>query len=137
MILLALYVALFRRSTTWCPNGPPSWAPLFESHCGLLGVGAVAEGVLGFGQACAGLGVAAGGVVVVCVAFAGVAVFFSCLVVGSVLVGVGAVVGLGHLAMFMCASPGCGCPHCALLRSLFGLDVVGDVGLVTAGLVCA
>jgi hypothetical protein len=93
---------------------------------------------LDFSQACAGLVVAGReGVVVICVALAGVAVFLSGFVFGNVLVGVGAVVGLGHLAMFICASPGCGVVHWALSRSLFGLDVAGDVGLVTVGLVCA
>jgi hypothetical protein len=106
--------------------------PLFESHCGLLGVGAAAD-ELDLSQACGAVG--SGGSVFV--SLAGVAVLLSAFVFGSVFVGVGAVVGLEQLAMFVCVSPGCGRVHCVLFRSLLGLAVVGVVGLVTAGFVCA
>ena len=110
--------------------------PLFESQPGVLGVVAIADGVAGFAQACEGLfsGRTGGGI---CVAFAGVADFLVVFVDGKVFVGVGAVAGFGHFAMFMWASPGCGCVHCASFRSLLGLVVAGEVGFVTVGLVCA
>lgn len=110
--------------------------PLFESHPGSLGVVAVAVGVPDFEHDGEGLvaGRTGGGI---CVAFAGVAAFLLVLVLGRVFVGVGAVVSFGQFAMFVCVSPGFGGVHCALLRSLFGLDVVADAGLVTVGLVCA
>lgn len=93
----------------------------------------MAVGLPGLVQACGAF--AAGGGVMVCVAFAGVAVFLSIFDFGSVLVGVA--IGFGHLAMVTCVSPGFGCAHCALFGSLFGLAVVGDLGLVALGLVCA
>jgi hypothetical protein len=110
--------------------------PLFESQPGVLGVVVVADGLVGFEHEEEGLvaGRTGGGI---CVAFAGVAVFLLGLVLGSVFVGVGAVVGFGQFAVFMCASPGCGCVHSALFRLLFELGAAGDVGLVTVGLVCA
>jgi hypothetical protein len=74
-----------------------------------------------------------GGVCGAVVAGAGVLAFGF----GSVFVGAGLTVGFAQFARFMCVSPGAGCLHCGFSVLFFGFTVVGEVGFVVVGLVCA
>lgn len=103
--------------------------PLLVSHCGSLGV--LVVDVPSFGQAFAALVAEADGSVVCVVVAAGVD--FLAFGLSNVLVGV--VAGFRQFARLTFVSLGAGCVHCELSASFF--ELVGDVELVTAGLVCA